>query len=56
MELLERTQISRAVAMLRTHSSTGVALAAQSLAEKWQNNALAALSKNVIAPPTAVKA
>lgn len=43
LEILEKTQISRAVAMLRNHNNLSVASAAHALAARWHQYAVAAL-------------
>jgi hypothetical protein len=43
LEVLERTQISRAVAMLRHHTNLSIASAAHALAARWHQYAVAAL-------------
>jgi len=43
LEMLEKTQISRAVAMLRNHSNLSVASAAHALAARWHQYAVVAL-------------
>jgi hypothetical protein len=43
LEILEKTQISRAVAMLRNHNNLSIASAAHALAARWHQYAVAAL-------------
>ena len=43
LEILEKTQISRAVAMLRNHNNLSVASAAHALAARWHQYAVTAL-------------
>jgi len=43
LALLEKTRISRAVAMLRTHNNSLIATAAESIVGKWRTCAVAAL-------------